>query len=383
MPEDFHSRLVAHAKLALDRSARAGSEAAAQQYLVLPFFQLLGYDPLDPDEIIPEAHASFSDKHKNRADYAICRDGKPVIAVECKRVGALNEANRGELKGYFNAVPTVKLGILTDGLVFQFFTDTGLENMMDDEPFAAVDLSEVAQGELPDATLDALLKIRKGTFDPEGVGSDARRKFYLAAYVDALRINSESPDERLVRALMDIANVDGRRTAKLVEEHAPIVADAFRAFFDKMILQRVGFAERGDLVRVDALPPIDPSPASVVSAPADEDAPAAAGKEGGIVTTEAELLVYRYVRERLPFLIDRDDDLFAKLEHLHPVDHKTVFSVYYRQERKGKLFNFWETKANPFNFEFVSEGVTVAGDDLREIDTPLLAAFLRRVGELG
>jgi hypothetical protein len=73
-----------------------------------------------------------------------------VIAVETKKVGALIEANRGELKGYFNALASVKLGILTDGLVFQLYTDTGAENMMDNEPFVVVDLAEVArdQGQL-------------------------------------------------------------------------------------------------------------------------------------------------------------------------------------------------------------------------------------------
>jgi hypothetical protein len=60
MSDDFRTRLVAHAAVAVDRAARAQSEAATNQYLVLPFFHLLGYDPLDPDEVVPEAHASFS-----------------------------------------------------------------------------------------------------------------------------------------------------------------------------------------------------------------------------------------------------------------------------------------------------------------------------------
>ena len=88
------------------------SEEAAKQYLILPFArQLLGYDPLDPDEIVPEAHASFSDKFKNKVDYAICIEGEPVIGVECKRTGQLGTADKGELRGYFNAVPSIKLGM--------------------------------------------------------------------------------------------------------------------------------------------------------------------------------------------------------------------------------------------------------------------------------
>jgi predicted type IV restriction endonuclease len=377
MSQDFRAALVAHAQIALDRAGRAQTEAATQQYLIIPFIQMLGYDPLDPDEVIPEAHASFSDKFKNRVDYAICQNGQPVIAIECKRVGTLSEANRGELKGYFNAVPSAKLGILTDGLVYQLYTDTGLENMMDDEPFVVVDLNLVAQEQVSEAELDALVRLRKGTFDPANVGTDARRKIYLDAYVEAIGRSLSDPDERFVKTMLDLAGIDGRRTTRMVEEHAPIVRDAAQALLDRLILARVGFADRKDLVKV---PAEAAAPAAVAEAPA---APVA--DESGIVTTETEMEVHDYVRRRLPFLIAGDEELFQRLQHLRPVDYKTVFSVYYRQERKGKLFNFWEGREPRYRFEFVAlgPGNTLQTDHLADIDANLLAAFRQRVQELG
>jgi len=379
MSPDFRTALVAHAQTALDRAGRAQSEAATQQYLIIPFIQLLGYDPLDPDEVIPEAHASFSDKFKNRVDYAICLGGQPVIAIECKKVGTLNEANRGELKGYFNAVPTVKLGILTDGLSYQLFTDTGLENMMDDEPFAVIDLNQVAREQVSETELDALTRLRKGTFDPANVGADARRKIYLGIYVDVLGRTLSNPDERFVRTLLDLANIDGRRTTRMVEEHTPIIRDAAQSLLDRLILARVGFADRKDLVKV----PAEATAASAVAAetPAVEATPA----ESGIVTTQTEVEVFDYVRRRLPFLVAGDEELYQLLDHLRPVDYKTVFSVYYKQERKGKLFNFWEGKEPRYRFEFVALGAghQVQTDTLSDIDANLLAAFKQRVKELG
>jgi hypothetical protein len=378
MSQDFRAALVAHAQVALDRAGRAQSEAATQQYLIIPFIQLLGYDPLDPDEVIPEAHASFSDKFKNRVDYAICQNGQPVIAIECKKVGTLNEANRGELKGYFNAVPTVKLGILTDGLNYQLYTDTGLENMMDDEPFAVIDLNEVAREQVRDTELDALSRLRKGTFDPANVGADARRKIYLGTYVEVLNRTLSEPDERFVRTLLDMANIDGRRTTRMIEEHTPIVRDAAQALLDRLILARVGFADRKDLVKV---------PAEAVAATQAAEAPPAeaAPAESGVVTTETELEVFDYVRRRLPFLIAGDEELYQRLNHLRPVDYKTVFSVYYKQERKGKLFNFWEGKEPRYRFEFVALGAgnQLQTDNLSDIDANLLASFKQRVQELG
>jgi predicted type IV restriction endonuclease len=380
MAEDFRTALIAHAQLAVDRAGRALTEAATQQYLVIPFVQLLGYDPLDPDEVIPEAHASFSDKFRNRVDYAICQDGQPVIAVECKKVGLLNDANRGELKGYFNAVPTVKLGILTDGLIFQLFTDTGLENMMDDEPFASIDLTNVAREQVDEQALDALQKLTKGTFDPADIGADARRKIFLGVYLEVLDKQFADPDERFVRTMMDLSEVEGRRTNRLIEEHTPIVRDAVQALLDKKILERVGFAERKDLVRMKPEIPTAPVPIEVDGGPAEEGGPST-----GIITTETEVFVYEWVKSRLSFLISGDEELFHKLADVKPIDYKTVFSVYYKQERKGKLFNFWEGKDPQYRFDFVAlgSGHTLHTDSVHEADDLLLRAFKQRVAELG
>lgn len=395
MSSDFRERLTQHARVAVERAPRAQSEAATAQYLVLPFFQLLGYDPLDPDEVVPESHASFSDKFKNRVDFAICMGGEPVIAVECKKVGALNEGHRGELKGYFNAVPSVKLGILTDGLVWQLYTDTGRENMMDDEPFVSIDLARVhADGRLNDHALDALLKIQKGAFNPAGVGADARRKLFVAAYLGVLERVFQTPEEPLVRALMDMATIDGRRTGRLVEEHAPLVHEAMQSFLDRKILERVGFAERADLVRVAPGPTVpQPNPAAGgapetdggVATPAN---PAASGEPApigdGIITTDTEVQVFNYVRRRLPFLIDRDEALYEKLDHLYPRDYKTRFTVCYKQDRNGRLFNFMEMTQGPrFRFEFPETGTTINTDRMADIDAELLTAYMRRVAEIG
>jgi hypothetical protein len=264
--EEFKNRLLTHARTVVERAGRAQSEEATKQFLILPFLQLLGYDPLNPDEVIPEADASFSDKFKNRVDYAISKEGVPVIAIEAKKVGSLATANRGELKGYYNAVPTVKLGILTDGLVYQLYSDTDQENLMDDEPFAVVDLTQVAQEQIADDAFDALLKLRRDTFDPADIGADARRKIYISEYVKALESAFKDPSESFVRTLMDMAGVEGKRTAKLLGEHRPYISEAMNTFFDKKLLERVGFAEREDLVKVS---PAETQPA--YSAPAVPD----------------------------------------------------------------------------------------------------------------
>lgn len=382
MSDDFKKQLVEYSMKALVVADRAENEAATRMFLIMPFLQLLGYDPYDPDEIVPEADASFADKFKNKVDYAIYQNREPVMAIETKKVGNLSEGNKGELKGYFNAMPSVKLGILTNGLQYQLFTDTIRANMMDDEPFVIVDLTEIAQDRISESVFDALLKLRKGVFNPEDVGKDAQRKLHINAYLEVLEQAFKRPQREFVRVLADLADVEGNRTAKLLEEQTTIIAEAMSTFFDKKLLERVGFADRGDLVRVPNIES-DPEPTSSENLHSAQPSEEPEVLSNGIETTEVELEVFAYVKRRLPFLIDRDESLYAKLEHIFMKDRKQVLNISYKQEMKGKLFNFREGNEPKYRFEFSESKTRIETNQLSDIDTELLEIFMRRVRELG
>lgn len=366
--EEFRGKLVEFAKTLVGRADRVTNEEAAKQYLVLPLFQFLGYDPMNPDEIVPEAQASFSDKFRNRVDYAVCINRVPVIAVECKKTGELSDGHRGELKGYFNAVPTTKLGILTDGLIYEMFSDTNSENMMDGEPFVRINLEEVARQRIADQALDALYKLRKGTFDPADVGADAKRKILVSKYVAVLEENFAEPSEEFARALLDIAGIEGRRTARMLEEQTPIVADALQIFLDRKILERVGFANRQDIVK---LPPVGSGEQPREEGPVQEESVV---DVSGIITTEKEVAVFDFAKTRLAYLVD-DDALFDALSELTYQDRKTLFTVFYKQERKGRVFNFREGPNGEMRFEFPSTEGWLEVSDLHELDDQLVGSF--------
>jgi hypothetical protein len=57
--------------------------------------------------------------------------------------------------------------------------------------------------------------------------------------------------------------------------------------------------------------------------------------------------------------------------------------VSYKQERRGKIFNFREGPAGEYRFEFPDLAEHIETHDLRDIDKPLLRNFLARVEELG
>lgn len=382
MSEEFKKRIIEHSEKAIKLADKAETESATQQYLIMPLFHLLGYDPQNPDEIVPEDHASFADKFKNRVDYAIYKEKEPVIAVESKKVGSLSESSKGEMKGYFNAVPSVKLGILTDGLIYQLYSDTSRENMMDDEPFVTIDLKEIAQDRIPENVFDALLKLRQDTFDPADVGADAQRKLHVAAYLDALEQTFKQPSELFVKVMMDLAGIGGNKTTKRVAEQTSVIEEAMSIFFDKRLLERVGFADRQDIVKMaDAETVSAVETSEGTSDYQSEEIPPT--NHSAVVTTDAELRVFEYAKHRLSFLINGDEKLFKELDRVFMKDYKTTFTVNYKQERKGRLFNFQEGKSPKYQFEFPETETIIHTDNLSDIDDELLRVFMQRVGELG
>jgi hypothetical protein len=126
----FQEQLIAFAQTALVRVPQCANEEQTKLYLVLPFLRLLGYDALDPSQVVAESSADFSDKYKNRVDFLLVADGTPAIALECKPCGADLKNDRGQLKSYFNALSGGRVGALTNGLEYEFFIDSAESNQI-------------------------------------------------------------------------------------------------------------------------------------------------------------------------------------------------------------------------------------------------------------
>ena len=60
------------------------TEEATKMSLIVPFFQLLGYDVFNPTEFCPEFTADVGVKKGEKVDYAILLNGTPEILIECK-----------------------------------------------------------------------------------------------------------------------------------------------------------------------------------------------------------------------------------------------------------------------------------------------------------
>ena len=122
-PMDFIDQLrLLSSRIAATRSM-VQTEEATKTAMIMPLIQALGYNVFDPMEVTPELIADIGTKKGEKVDYAILRDGKPVMLFECKKAGAeLSINNAGQLFRYFH-VTAARFGVLTNGLVYRFFTD--------------------------------------------------------------------------------------------------------------------------------------------------------------------------------------------------------------------------------------------------------------------
>lgn len=129
------------ARLASGVRSSIQDEATTITALVLPFLSALGYDVTNPDEYRREYPCDFR-KQGACADAAVMRNGEPIFLIECKKhTIPLTEMHAGQLRAYFSVHSSAKLGILTNGAEYRFYTDSEKPNIMDSEPFLAFDLS--------------------------------------------------------------------------------------------------------------------------------------------------------------------------------------------------------------------------------------------------
>jgi len=90
-------------------------------------------------------------------------DGDPAILFECKQVtDNLESAPLSQLMRYF-AATEARIGILTNGIVYKFFSDLDESNKMDKRPFLVIDLEN-----LSDRAIEEINRFTRQGFDVEG-----------------------------------------------------------------------------------------------------------------------------------------------------------------------------------------------------------------------
>lgn len=265
---ELEKRTAQHRELLL-------TEEAAKTALVMPFLQALGYDVFNPSEVIPEFTADVGIKKGEKVDYALCIDGKVSILVECKPSSIdLDLRHASQLYRYFSTTDA-RVAILTNGVDYQFYSDTDQPNKMDDRPFYTFSMGGIRR------TDPAILeRFSRSAFSLEGILAEAGRLKLESLTRAALEKEFAAPSEDFIRIIA--ARVQpGRLTAGVREQFVPILVASIGAIIRDKVNERL----------TSALNVANPVAISSEEGASDDMSSAEA-----IVTTEDEIGGFRIVQ---------------------------------------------------------------------------------------
>ena len=233
------------------------TEEATKNAMIMPFIQILGYNVFDPLEVTPELVSDIGTKKGEKVDYAILKDGKPIILFECKRAGAdLHINHASQLFRYFH-VTAARFGVLTNGLVYRFFTDLEQPNKMDDKPFFEFSILD-----FKDRDVEALKKFAKSAFDIDTILTTANDLKYTLAIHNRLAEWMVTPSEDFVRLVCSDLLGNRRFTAAIKDQFTLITKRAFEQLLGERINDRLkGAMTQEPAPIVEATTPVNPGEA--------------------------------------------------------------------------------------------------------------------------
>ena len=173
------------------------TEEATKNAFIMPFIQILGYDIFNPIEVIPEFVCDIGTKKGEKVDYMIMKDGEPILVIECKHWKENADAHNSQLHRYYH-VSKARFGILTNGIIYNFYTDLEKPNIMDEKPFLTINLDD-----LKDSSIKVLEKFTKTSYDLESILDSAESLKYIKAIRKEFEAEIDNPSDEFIKLLVN------------------------------------------------------------------------------------------------------------------------------------------------------------------------------------
>ncbi len=196
---------------------------------------MLGYDVFNPLEVVPEMDCDIAKKKGEKIDYAIMKDGAPIMLIECKHWKQDLNLHDNQLKRYYVA-SKAKFGVLTNGIVYRFYADLIKENIMDDVPFLEINLEK-----LRETQIEEVKKFCKGNFDLDNILSSANDLKYMSEVKKIIRAEFGEPSPELVKMLTKRV-YEGIVTQKVLDQFTDIVKRALKSHINDVMSEKLGIA---------------------------------------------------------------------------------------------------------------------------------------------
>lgn len=184
------------------------NEAQTRLYLIEPIIQVLGYSSFD--DMLTEINAGWGAKN-DRADIGLLvRDKKnPEIIVECKALGKkLTDKEASQLNGYFINTKNSKIGILTNGMDWRFYSvnnATKSQNLFE-IPFLVLDFSEIN-----DELIEQLSKFHRNFLatNLNELLEETQEFYFMQGFDTAFASELFEPSDEFIKAIFN--RMDGKK----------------------------------------------------------------------------------------------------------------------------------------------------------------------------
>ncbi|MBC8597215.1 type I restriction endonuclease [Qingrenia yutianensis] len=209
------------------------TEEATKTSLIMPFFSMLGYDVFNPMEFVPEYIADVGIKKGEKVDYAIILDNEPTILIEAKSITETLDKHDSQLFRYFGT-SNAKFAILTNGVIYKFYTDLEETNKMDTTPFLTVDLLN-----LRDSDIAELKKFSKENFDKNNILNSASELKYCGLIKAFLKREFTTPSDEFTRLILSSDIYEGRLLQNVVDKFKPLVKKSISAYINEIVNDKI------------------------------------------------------------------------------------------------------------------------------------------------
>ena len=284
---DFKDNVLGLAERIKVQRDAVKTEEATKTSFIMPMIYALGYDIFNPYEVIPEMDCDLT-KRGDKIDYAIQKDGKTIILIECKHCTSNLNLHDTQLAKYY-AASNARFAILTNGIEYRFYADLDKNNIMDEKPFLVVDMLD-----LDDETIEQLKKFHKEKFDECVILSTAQSLKYSTEIKKAIREELANPSWEFVKYFAK-KTYPWSFGQKAYEQFTPIVKDCFASIVNDIIQDRLAIAskveQKEDTMKVEETP-----------------------SSNGIVTTEEELEGFRIIKGILGKVVPENKIIYTDLK---------------------------------------------------------------------
>lgn len=274
---DLATKLVELEKRTTQHRELLLTEEAAKTALVMPFLQALGYDVFNPGEVIPEFTADVGVKKGEKVDYALSINGKIAMLVECKPSSVdLDLKHASQLFRYFSTTDA-RVAVLTNGVVYQFYSDIDQPNKMDQKPFFVFSMDTIRRSD--PATLE---RFGRHQFDIDSILAEAGRLKLESQMRVELEREFGKPTDEFVRFMAARVKPGERFTAALKDQIAPVLAASIAGLIRDRVSDRL----------TNALNVANPASTELPDGESDDMSEV----EEGVITTDDEIAGFRIVQ---------------------------------------------------------------------------------------